>query len=194
MKEEYLKWPWGINDTIENLKEIKKNLQYTALNKNMDGKGTQDFQEIGYDFDRAIKALEKNRWIPVIEKLPGLTDVLGSVVHINKNLRREEAVMLVRHYGNGVFMDLDLRRRRVIAWMPLQEPYEAEIKLCCEKCGNKEAYERPDLPGTPVFCDRCYGKEIYGERNCEYCDNSYVRGGRMHCRAEKCDPVYDSKV
>ena len=34
MKEEYLKWPWGINDTIENLKETKKNLQIIALTVN----------------------------------------------------------------------------------------------------------------------------------------------------------------
>ena len=70
MKEEYLKWPWGINDTIENLKETKKNLQIIALNVNADGMGQQDSQEIGYDFDRAIKALEESRWIPVTEKLP----------------------------------------------------------------------------------------------------------------------------
>ena len=36
MKEEYLKWPWGISDTIENLKETKKNLQIIALNVNAD--------------------------------------------------------------------------------------------------------------------------------------------------------------
>ena len=42
MKEEYLKWPWGINDTIENLKETKKNLQIIALNVNADGMGQQD--------------------------------------------------------------------------------------------------------------------------------------------------------
>ena len=70
MKEEYLKWPWGINDTIENLKEMKKNLQIIALNVNADGMGQQDSQEIGYDFDRAIKALEESRWIPIIERLP----------------------------------------------------------------------------------------------------------------------------
>lgn len=60
----------------------------------------------------------------------------------------------------------------------------------CEKCGLEEAFERTDLVGEPVLCDKCYGLEIYGECDCDHCDNSYFLGDRMYCKKEKCSPIY----
>lgn len=58
-EEEYLEFPWGIEDTIENLRELKSILQKQVREEDCDGKGTQDAFELGFDFDRAIEALEK---------------------------------------------------------------------------------------------------------------------------------------
>lgn len=58
-KNEYLEMPWSIEDTIENLKELKHILVYKMLKENHDGKGEKDANEVCFDFDRAIEALEK---------------------------------------------------------------------------------------------------------------------------------------
>lgn len=65
---EYLEMPWGIEDTIENLKEIKGHLQRVAIANDMHGKGARDAEEIAFDFDRAIEALKmkqryEKQWI-----------------------------------------------------------------------------------------------------------------------------------
>lgn len=57
--KEYLEMPWNIEDTIENLKEIKESMQRKVLSINLHGKGEKDAKEIAFDFDRAIEALEK---------------------------------------------------------------------------------------------------------------------------------------
>lgn len=59
VREEYLEFPWGIADTIENLKELKRILQRQVEKADCDGRGAQDDLEVGFDFDRAIEALEK---------------------------------------------------------------------------------------------------------------------------------------
>lgn len=58
-ENEYLKMPWSIEDTIENLNEIKENFKVILINKNLDGKASDDVKELEFDFDRAINALEK---------------------------------------------------------------------------------------------------------------------------------------
>ena len=54
----YLEMPWSIEDTIENLKEIKEAMKEKVLSLNLHGKGEKDAEEIAFDFDRAIEALE----------------------------------------------------------------------------------------------------------------------------------------
>ena len=58
-ENEYLEMPWSIEDTIENLNEIKENFKVILINKNFDGKASDDVKELEFDFDRAINALEK---------------------------------------------------------------------------------------------------------------------------------------
>ena len=58
-ENEYLEMPWSIEDTIENLNEIKENFKVILINKNLDGKASGDVKELEFDFDRAINALEK---------------------------------------------------------------------------------------------------------------------------------------
>lgn len=54
-----LKMPWGIKDTIENLKELKEILKTHMHKINHKGRAESDAEEIEFDFNRAIKALEK---------------------------------------------------------------------------------------------------------------------------------------
>lgn len=61
----------------------------------------------------------------------------------------------------------------------------------CEKCGSTDACERIDLVNEPVLCDKCYKDELYGECNCDRCNNSYYLGDRIECKADACNPVYD---
>ena len=58
-ENEYLEMPWSIEDTIENLNEIKENFKVILINKNLDGKASDDVKELEFDFDREINALEK---------------------------------------------------------------------------------------------------------------------------------------
>lgn len=58
-EEEYLEMPWSIEDTIENLGILKKELQKKVIDTNLDGKGKQDAEEVAFDFDRSIEALDK---------------------------------------------------------------------------------------------------------------------------------------
>lgn len=55
----YLEMPWSVEDTIKNLEEIKDNMQEKVKLVNLHGRGEKDAEEVAFDFDRAIKALEK---------------------------------------------------------------------------------------------------------------------------------------
>lgn len=57
----YLKMPWSIEDTIENLEFLKKAFQSKVIDINQDGIGEQDADEVAFDFDRAINALKENQ-------------------------------------------------------------------------------------------------------------------------------------
>ncbi|MCD8011620.1 MAG: hypothetical protein LUG99_00310 [Lachnospiraceae bacterium] len=57
--QETIKMPWSVQQTIEDLKLIKAHYQEVVRAANRDGKGEQDVEEVAFDFDRAIAALEK---------------------------------------------------------------------------------------------------------------------------------------
>lgn len=130
MKKEYLKWPWGINDTIENLKEVKKNLQIIALNVNADGMGQQDSQEIGYDFDRAIKHWKKVDGFRLLRDCQGPEEYV--LVSFENTTLPDIARYEVDENGNGAFYPGDEDESYtsygvfVNAWRPLPELYKEE--------------------------------------------------------------------
>lgn len=55
----YLELPWSAEDTIENLRKLKDGLQKRCIIQNLHGRGEKDAEEIAFDFDRAITALEE---------------------------------------------------------------------------------------------------------------------------------------
>ncbi|MDD3338448.1 MAG: hypothetical protein PHS82_06275 [Lachnospiraceae bacterium] len=55
----YMELPWSHRRTIENLKEIKEHMQEKVIIQNLHGRGKKDAEEVEFDFDRAINALEK---------------------------------------------------------------------------------------------------------------------------------------
>lgn len=60
----------------------------------------------------------------------------------------------------------------------------------CEKCGYYDSLERPDIKGSPVLCDKCYGMEKYGI-DCDICNNSYYMDNVLYCNLEVCNPDCD---
>ena len=71
-----LKLPWSMDDTIENLKEVKEILKTYLRKSNYEGKGESDAAEVEIDFNRAIEALEKQ--IPTKVLSDALIDKCGS--------------------------------------------------------------------------------------------------------------------
>ena len=92
--------------------------------------GQQDSREIGYDFDRAIKALEESRWIPIIERLPRPEEYV--LVSFENATLPDIARYEVDENGNGDFYQGDGDESYtsygvfVNAWRPLPERYKEE--------------------------------------------------------------------
>lgn len=57
----YAELPWSVEDTIENLKEIKDFTKERVILLNLHGRGEKDAEEAEFDFGRAIDALERNQ-------------------------------------------------------------------------------------------------------------------------------------
>ena len=57
----YLKMPWSVEDTIENLEELKEIMQQKLIMTKYHGRGEKDAEKIAFDFDRAINALKENQ-------------------------------------------------------------------------------------------------------------------------------------
>ena len=57
----YLKMPWSVEDTIENLEELKEIMQQKLIITNYHGRGEKDAEEVAFDLDRAINALKENQ-------------------------------------------------------------------------------------------------------------------------------------
>lgn len=73
----YLEMPWSMEDTIENLKQIKEIMIAKVRSVHLDGKAESDEKEVAFDFDRAIKALEEiqqYRELGTVEELKAMMD------------------------------------------------------------------------------------------------------------------------
>lgn len=74
----------------------------------------------------AVAALKRQRWIPVSERLPEVTDgdyVLACVTWKDANIDYQNAVVMAFVSGEGlVDVELDRVLEGVTHWMPLPEP------------------------------------------------------------------------
>lgn len=76
----YMELPWSHRRTIENLKEIKEHMQEKVIIRNLHGRGEKDAEEVAFDFDRAINALEKQ--IPKKPNMGGSADKFQGGIYI----------------------------------------------------------------------------------------------------------------
>ena len=68
----YSKFPCSVEDTIENLCDLKEIMQQKVIIANMHGRGEKDAEEVAFDLDRAINALKENQ---VYKKLGTLEEM-----------------------------------------------------------------------------------------------------------------------
>lgn len=75
------------------------------------------------DIETVIKKLKQTRWIPCSERLPEENGNYLVTVEANDGTAQLKYQM-VEHYGPKWLHEG--KREKVIAWMPLPEPYKAE--------------------------------------------------------------------
>lgn len=131
----HLELPWSMKDTIENMKDLKQMLSERIKKANYDGKGETDAEEIKFDFDRAISALEKQLnggWIPVSERLPNKREFQKNNGRFIVTDGMKVYQSLFDIYDNKCFVDItyignckfnETIDNCVTAWQPLPEPY-----------------------------------------------------------------------
>ena len=72
----YLKMPWSVEDTIENLEDLKEMMQQKLIMKNYHARGEKDAEEVAFDFDRAINALKENQEYKKLGTLEEVSDAV----------------------------------------------------------------------------------------------------------------------
>ena len=69
---------------------------------------------------RIAELEEKQRWIPVSERLPEDTERMLTIVY--DAFEDTTAISILQHYGDGDWFSWDSGRYVVTHWMPLPEP------------------------------------------------------------------------
>lgn len=105
----YLELPWSVDDTIEDLKELKEGIQKRLIIQNLHGRGEKDAEEIAFDFDRAIKALEEvqqYREIGTVEECRAAVEK-QKTIKPHKNFEKFSGVWCScgKYLGKGYFVD-----------------------------------------------------------------------------------------
>ena len=103
------------NEKLELLKQIEKDIYVCSLESTF----LEDVKSCA--IHEAIEELEKQRWIPVSERLPeGMGTYMTTIDYGKHGLATGQRY----YYGQGLWED-----DCVIAWMPLPEPYsESEVQ------------------------------------------------------------------
>ena len=69
---------------------------------------------------RIAELEEKQRWIPVSERLPEDTERMLTIVY--DAFEDTTAISILQHYGDGDWFSWDSGRYVVTHWMPMPEP------------------------------------------------------------------------
>lgn len=88
--DDYLRIPWTIEDTIENLNVIRENIARRLRKVNLHGKAEQDVAELNFDFNRAINALKENQQYRQI----------GTLEECREARNRQQAMKVTNIKGN----------------------------------------------------------------------------------------------
>lgn len=117
---EHKKMPWSVEDTIENLEELKEIMQQKLIMTNYHGIGEKDAEEIAFDFDRAIQALKENQEYKQ----------LGTLEEVRKEVERQKEKQVI-NIGKGDilrFGTCPICNRRIS---------NVEGGNYCQNCGQK---------------------------------------------------------
>ena len=124
----YLKMPWSVEDTIENLEELKEMMQQKLIMKNYHARGEKDAEEVAFDFDRAINALKENQ---EHKKLGTLEDVREAVER-----QQEKQVINIGKVADKLsFGTFHICNRRIS---------NVEGGNYCQNCGQRLAWRKKD--------------------------------------------------
>lgn len=129
---DYLELPWSMEDTIENMKNLRDALMYQLKRTNHEGKGYSDAKEIKFDFERAISALQQqltNRWISVDSRLPEREKIVLQVTIVRTKDNYKWVQNLLWNYDEWKWWEedeekIDENAFKVIAWQPLPPEYK----------------------------------------------------------------------
>ena len=162
----YAELPWSMEDTIENIKNLKDYMKGTVILKNLDGRGEKDAEEIEFDFGRAIKALEE------IQQYRELGTVEELRIAREKQIPKEPKHALIKH-GKHTWRKDENGEVDDFAW-----DFGYHNGVACEVCGetvcvhcNPEYDELTDCEEEYWNCPSC-GKKIYFKSKC--CDCGQV--------------------
>lgn len=142
----YLKMPWSIEDTIENLEELKEIMQQKLIMTNHHGRGEKDAEEIAFDFDRAIQALKENQ---EYKKIGTLEEIREAVEKQKKKKPRA---------SNRCYV---CPRCGLVTSLKIKHNY-------CDACGQHIDWRKEEStePYHPDKCHGCFGAE---NNDCERC-------------------------
>lgn len=116
----YLKMPWSVEDTIENLEELKEIMQQKLIMTNYHGRGEKDAEEVAFDFDRAINALKENQEYKK----------LGTLEEVREAVERQQEKQVI-NIGKGDKLSFDtcpICNRRIS---------NVEGGNYCQNCGQR---------------------------------------------------------
>lgn len=140
----YLKMPWSIEDTIENLEELKEIMQQKLIMTNHHGRGEKDAEEIAFDFDRAIQALKENQ---EYKKIGTLEEVREAVEKQKKKKPRA---------SNRCYV---CPRCGLVTSLKIKHNYS-------DACGQHIDWRKEESP-EPYHPDKCHGCFVAANNDCE---------------------------
>ncbi len=163
-ENEYLELPWSVEDTIENLEEIKEIMIAKVRAVNLDGKAESGAKEIEFDFGRAISALKEIQQYRALGTVEELAGIQNSYFTLSQKIRQYEKI--------GTVEELRKAMEKQSAKIPdiWGDGYDDEGNMIydmydCPNCG--ESYEIDY--GEYEFCPKC-GQAI---------DQSVIQEGDM---------------
>lgn len=107
----------------ESLEGYEDSVQY-ELEQGDDREWLHELEENAEALRMAIRALERQCWVPVAERLPEE----GQPVLVSRIRGREKRIEQGEKAEGDWWRIYGTRTKKVEAWMPLPEPYEEDIQ------------------------------------------------------------------